>query len=71
MWNMVFYSQGYLMWFESMYILQSDNCLDLLTCTSLTYNVHCSALNYVRGGCLVPRQLHTMENGTHPTLFQE
>ena len=28
--------------FESMYILQSDNCLDLLTCTSLTYNVHCS-----------------------------
>src|SRR5882724_3288719 len=32
---MVFYSQGYLMLFESMYILQSDNCLDLLTCTLL------------------------------------
>jgi len=48
-WNMVFLVKVSNV-IRIMYILQSDNCLDLLSCTSLTYNVQCHALNYVRGG---------------------
>ena len=59
------------MLFKSMYILQSDNCLDLLTCTSLTYNVDCSCSQLCSWWSSVPPQLHTMENGTWLTLFQE
>jgi len=70
-WNMVFYSQGYLMLFDPCIFFSLIIAWILLTCTSLLTTFIAHALNYVRGGHQSHVSLHTMENGTRPTLFQE